>query len=453
MFCPKCHTNILDESIKFCSRCGEDLTQKKKKSSFSSFSTLSTSSTFKYMSKYGKKTSLNKYNHENINKIEIPETTPDNTQCNINQPIENNNHNDQFNYSIKYSGVTKKSQGHDEQFNYSKKYSNVTKKGKTHDEQYAYSQRYSNSTTTDRNYSQYNQQDNSSDDSYRLAFINYNKDSIIKSSFSIPALLFGPLYLIYRKMIPLGIALQIIILILRINLGDAATYFQILIHIILAFKFRTIYLNYVDKNVKQIKEKGQNKTTTEIAYECTKKGSTLGLKGIIKYVIIFYILTVIAVGIYEVNKKSVDINPNSNNQSYNNSYTYEINNYEFEISTKLTQTTLNEYQFIPDNSNNSKCVFQLEYTPSNNTVTRYLLDQSNRYPAFNESTIKTERINDKYWYSKYFYPQVSNDYVRIDATKDYSMSEIYSITTLSYNTNTCENITQEIINNFKKKNY
>ena len=36
--------------------------------------------------------------------------------------------------------------------------------------------------------------------------------------------------------------------------------------------------------------------------------------------------------------------------------------------------------------------------------------------------------------------------------KDYSTNEIYSITTLSYSTNECENVVDAIIRNFKKKN-
>ena len=91
MFCQKCHTQILDDSIKFCHRCGTELN--KKKSKFSSFQS---DNTFKYMSKYGKKSSLDKFNYENLN----TNTTIDNQQeipCNINENARANNHSDQFN--------------------------------------------------------------------------------------------------------------------------------------------------------------------------------------------------------------------------------------------------------------------------------------------------------------------------------------------------------------------
>lgn len=327
MFCPNCHTHILDDSTKFCGRCGEELTKKKKKSSFSSsFSSISSASTFKYMSKYGKKSNGDKYNHENLRNEEALKRVleDDPSECNINQQANSNNHNDQFHYNLKYSGVTKKRQTHDEQFSYSKNYSGVTKKGKTHDEQYNYSQKYSSvQPTASQQQTAYYQQNEdypqqtyqqpvTSDDAYRLAFIGKNKGIIIKAPFSVPALLLGPIYLIYRKMFGLGIALIAITIISKIYINPEITStLSFFLNLILAIKFRTIYLNHVNKKVKEIRKNNPNKTSTELLYECTKNGGVMSIMTFIILLIIIYILSVGAAGLYEVSKKSVNMSINN----------------------------------------------------------------------------------------------------------------------------------------------
>lgn len=449
MFCPKCHTQILDDSIKFCSRCGESLEKKKRKNTFSnnsSFSSISASSTFKYMSKYGKKTN-NDFNYDNQKNEEALERALNNDQveCNINQPINTNNHNDQFNYSVNYSGVTKRNQSHNQQFDYSKKYSNVTKKSKTHDEQYEYSQNYSNAT----------QQQVTSDDSYKLAFIGKNKESIIKSKISVPALIFGPLYLIYRKMYTLGVTLVLILFVLLIYFGENISSFQIFINVILALKFKIIYLNYVNKKVEEIKNNSQNKTTTEILYECSQKGNTLTFKSIIKYTIAFYILSIICSAIYEVKQKSIELPINDNQNTTIGAY--EIGNYKFYTPYILNQTvktsTSNVYEHHPNEDINKNCIFQVNRTYTKNNIETYLMIEQQKYPNYKISNIyKETKTNEITWYYQYLYPQISNDYIKINAMKDHYSNEIYSITTMSYNTNECEEITNNIINNFKKKN-
>ena len=56
------------------------------------------------------------------------------------------------------------------------------------------------------------------------------------------------------------------------------------------------------------------------------------------------------------------------------------------------------------------------------------------------------------WFYQTYYTPGSQDYIKEYAMKDYSTNEIYSITTLSYSTNECENVVDAIIRNFKKKN-
>lgn len=470
MFCPKCHTHIIDDSIKFCSRCGENLEKKKRKSTFStgsSFSSISSGSTFKYMSKYGKKSNGDKFNYENIKNEETLEKVLNNdpADCDINQSATANNHNDQFNYNLKYSGVTKKRQSHDDQFNYSKQYSGVTKKGKSHDDQYNYSRQYSGLSTTPRTYQTPNtysqkrvydnQPNDTSENTYRFAFIGPNKDSIIKNSFSVPGLLLGPLYLIYRKMTALGIILQIVLLIIQANMGEGAVAIQIFINIFVATKFRTLYLSHVDKNVKEIIEKSANETSTEILYKCSQKGGTLKFKEIIKYAVIFYILSLIATGISEADQDYTAEDYNTNIPTVEKQ-TYTISNYQFETEydLKLYSSTSNSqiYKYSTDTQTPYYCLIKTEVNTSSNTYPRNFLisKQNNDYLYYNASNVSTESYNNKTWYTQYYYPPNSDDYVKINAMKDYNTYEIYAVTTMSFGSNVCEEVTKDILMNFEK---
>lgn len=472
MFCQKCHTEILDDSIQFCIRCGTKLNNKKRK-----FSSFSTGNTFKYTSKYGKKSNGDKYNYENIGNDETLKRilAEDNNGCN-DQTSSTNNHNSQFNYSMKYSGVTKKRQTHDEQFNYSKNYSGVTKKGQTHDEQYNYSKNYSvaNNSQQAKAYQQQQRQQAAytqpitSDDAYRMAFIGTNKESIIKNKFSVPALLFGPLYLIYRKMYVLGITLQIIIYVLLLSLGEDGSSIQMFINLFLAIKFNSLYLNFVNKEVKKIRENNNDKSSTEILNICKKQGNTIQLKTFAIILVILFFIAEIAAASYEVENKN-DFN-NTNNyeeHDYDNNYeyddddynynkqskTYTYDDYQFTTTYRLYETELYDgrtlYQYIDDYNKTCNIYFKKEIY--NLPVTNYLNEEALKYPDFYTSQIKTEYKNRITWYNQEFYAQNNILARKMYAMKDYNTNNIYQIDALPNGTD-CSLVIKEITDNFTKKN-
>ena len=479
MFCQKCHTEILDDSIQFCTRCGTELNKKKGK-----FSSFSTGNTFKYTSKYGKKSNGDKYNYENIGNDETLKRilAEDNNGCNDQTPSANN-HNSQFNYSMKYSGVTKKRQTHDEQFNYSKNYSGVTKKGQTLDEQYNYSKNYSVATNSQqakayqqqqRQQAAYQQQQATytqpitSDDAYRMAFIGKNKESIIKNKFSVPALFFGPLYLIYRKMYVLGITLQVIIYVLMLTLGEDGSAIQMFINLFLAIKFNSLYLNFVNKQVKKIRENNNDKSSTEILNICKKQGNTIQLKTFAILLVILFFIAEIAAATYEIENKN-DFN-NINNyedHDYDNNYeyddddynynkqskTYTYGDYQFTTTYKLYETELYDgktlYQYIDDSSKTCNIYFKKEIY--NFPVTNYLNDEALKYSDFYTSQIKTEYKNRITWYNQDFYTLNDKLAHKMYAMKDYSTNNIYHIDALPNGTD-CSLVIKEITDNFTKKN-
>ncbi len=468
MFCSKCHTHITNDSTKFCPRCGEEIIKNKRKSSFSSSfsSSIGASNTFKYMSKYGKKDSAKKYDYENLKGVndDIAEEIANN-YCNIEETAGVNTHGDQFNYNIQYSGVKKRSQSHDQQFNYSKNYSSVTKKGKTHDQQYAYSQAYSidNSTqTSNQTYAQPTPV--TSDDSYRLAFIGANKESIIKSKFSFPTLLLGPYYLIYRKLFGIGIILLIVNILSNVYLGENGFGLNFFINLTMAFKFRNIYLSHVNSKVKIIRDKNNDKTSSEIMYICSKQGGTTSIKTIIILLIITYFITGIISGINQLEKETNKSNTNNDYQKIdyidtyeNNKLKYTFEEYEFEKQNGLIQKSSSPYTQVYEykQNNSDQCTIQLNKVSTNISPRSYLLNKQQELSTYynNISNIYSENRNNKIWYRQYYSNYNSTDKIVMYITRDtISNSNVYTITTTQNQYNNCEQVVKNITDTFKRKN-
>jgi len=108
---------------------------------------------------------------------------------------------------------------HENQVKYSKKYSNASEDIKTHEDLFSYSLLYSN---------MYKNKVTSNED-YLKAYIGKNYEIIRKEKLSISAFIFGPFYLIYRKM--WLSALLVFLLILRL--------------LFLIFQFLFLFLKYL----------------------------------------------------------------------------------------------------------------------------------------------------------------------------------------------------------------
>lgn len=122
----------------------------------------------------------------------------------------------------------------------------------THNDQYEYSIKYSFQDTED----------------LVKAYVGKNYDKIKNTKFSIPTLLLGPLYFFYRKMYPYGLLWIFTIIVF----GTLLSPLSIILPIIFATLFAQLYLNDVKRKVNNIKL--QNKTTDkETLYNtCKKKG-------------------------------------------------------------------------------------------------------------------------------------------------------------------------------------
>ena len=149
---------------------------------------------------------------------------------------------------------------HEEYANYSYKYSNkkdhVPLKN-NHEDQYSYSYNYSANKII------------SGDEKYIANYVGNKYLSIKNSKFSLPTLIFGPLYFIYRKLFLYGLLLFIINLVIInfTNLSMATT----AISVVIAIVFNKIYIPEVRKRVQKIKQKNPDKSLTELKEICAKK--------------------------------------------------------------------------------------------------------------------------------------------------------------------------------------
>ena len=462
MFCSKCHTHINDDSIKFCSRCGNELNEKERK--FSSFKTSinkfnsTFKSTIRSTSSFKKTTNLNTdINSQNISSNIIPTISQEN-QIGM-------THDEQAAYSRQYSNLTKNPiKTHEEQAAYSRQYSNLTKNPiKTHDEQAAYSRQYSNLTKNPNKshdeqynynvrYSFNNKNTVTSDNDYRKYYINENASEIMKGKFSFPALIFGPLYLIYRKMYTYGIILQVLIFILNYFLGsEVSTIVQIAIHFSIASKVNIWYLNHVNKKIQSIKSKNSDKSSSEIVNLCMAEGGTIKFKTFIILLIVIYIMNAIINALYEYNYNNYveDTNILDNNSTFSNTtgYQYSVPN---ELIEQVNYDNIQSYTYQDENTS---CVFEVEKKLNNQAPIKYLQQENIYYQNSNKSAIYTKESKYLNWYYQSLYE--NNLHITMYAAKGTDSNTLFTLQTTIYysdNNSICNSFSEQIINNFKESN-
>ena len=254
---------------------------------------------------------------------------------------------------------------HEQQYNYSYEYSNKTEPkynmNATHAEQYNYNTNYS------YDMSKYNyayQPNDSGDDKYIKAYIGANYNGIKNMKFSLPALIFGPIYLIYRKVWGYALAAIIIqlaaIYLLKSDYSEAV---NVIINIYFACKFQSIYLKQAEDKVEQIKQQGLDKSTTELLEVCKKKGGT-AIKAVVVAIfvsIIVYISLLFYLfsgGGFNLEEDKETINSNYNTAT---EYTDNVNSLNYQLPTTFQKTTSNNSTKIYTiNEYNINCTFKVE---------------------------------------------------------------------------------------------
>ena len=216
---------------------------------------------------------------------------------------------------------------HGKQYDYSNTYSHTKKDSDT---KYTQSYEYDDKYTIDQSkYAYAMTTDSGGDDKYVKAYIGQNYQNIKKMKFSFPALIFGPWYLLYRKVWGYAIAIIIISIAAQFLLtSDLKDFVNIIMNIFVACKFQSIYMKQAEDKVEQIKQQNLDKTTNELLDICRKKGGTSTKAPAIIIISALILIPIIAMYVYT--NDSVDVENENNTEiveeveEENNEFTYTL---------------------------------------------------------------------------------------------------------------------------------
>ncbi len=210
-------------------------------------------------------------------------------------------------------------------------------------------------------------------------FIGHNKEALKKGDFSVWAFLFGPLYMMYRKMIILTLSYLILYYVLYLYLDEALFIVMFIFHVFLGISFKKIYIKRASDKVVNIRSKNINKTRDQIIDKCKKKGGTS-----ILYIGIFFIILSIT---------TTYIPRYANTSIYVEDLKVKIPN-SFEAGTENSSS----YQtYRLNEENNCSVVIQTKDNIPDD-VDVYLKNNVYKSDKDSISSMKTEEINDILWY-------------------------------------------------------
>lgn len=300
-----------------------------------------------------------------------------------------------------------------------------------HEDQFSYSQLYSN----------INQQKISSDEDYINAFMGKKKEKITNDRISIPTLFFGPIYLLYRKMINLSLVLLAIIGIVGYYNLNMGMLLHIIICIYLSFTFHTTYQNFTEKKIDEIKISNPDKSSTELLEECRKKGGTTAISSIITVIILAIVLSVNI--LIEENQGKTNSIYKGKVQTTNK---IEKLNYHIPKNYYIEKSSSEKHHFYRNDTNN--CSFRIEldnymklYKNTEDFIKR------NTYIRADEtiSPATKRTINGINWIQIMVDSSFNNRYI---LGTNYN-NTYYAINFYTYNTESCTKHMEELIQSLK----
>ncbi len=141
------------------------------------------------------------------------------------------------------------------------------------------------------------EQSNNNDVELMHSYIGKNADALLKGGFSWCAFFLGATYIWYRKMYKILIAWIILIVVANGIFGTFKLYFiaiiiQLAATIVIAVKFKDLYIKHVTEEVSIIKRENPGKSQEELNEICKNKGGTTILP------IILFIIFDIVLGVF-----------------------------------------------------------------------------------------------------------------------------------------------------------
>ena len=112
-----------------------------------------------------------------------------------------------------------------------------------------------------------------SDKDYLDAFMGRDSRSFQENNFSFMALIFGPFYLLYKKIYTISLLFFFGILLIYSYHEELALFLILVSHLYLGFQFPSIYFHFCQKKVDEIRLSNPEKTSYELLDLCRKEGS------------------------------------------------------------------------------------------------------------------------------------------------------------------------------------
>lgn len=329
---------------------------------------------------------------------------------------------------------------HTQQYNYSYNYSNKTTPkydlNASHQEQYDYSNKF--------NYLKSSSVYASSEDVYLENYVGSNYNIIKNKKFSFSTLLFGEIYLIYRKLWFQAFTCFLFSLLSLIYIkGDYALIAIAVIRMFYALKFSETYMNTAERRVEQIKQSNLDKSSQELLQYCKKKGQPIAaIPVIVIFGIIIAIMLLTAFSESEYTNETNDqyTENESTNQTLPSSISFRlpagfteeynsdtIKNYIYKVPNSYTEcrittwrypTTIypNEESFINDKIKsftqtenntiipiyiNTKSWKYSTTETSGHKMTLYAINHNNQIYGFETSNLATNSYDDSICRQKY----------------------------------------------------
>ena len=231
-------------------------------------------------------------------------------------------------------------------------------------------------------------------------FVN-NKLDKYEKKFSLETLIFGVLYVFYKKMYLFGFIWLTIIGILEIFINNYIFLVMIILNIIFSFVFNKVYLDSCVRKVDKIVSKNKEKENVNINEICAKKGKSSKISLLIGFILLIIILSFSSFGESVSNDSKIYIGDLLSNKEELHKLHYVIpSEYIYE---SVFSTTDDRKSYIYDRDTDSNFIsVNLHKVPDYGVFNDLsdLMDYCTYVTKdkFNINDFKKEKINGDEWY-------------------------------------------------------
>ena len=211
-----------------------------------------------------------------------------------------------------------------------------------------------------------NHQQTITDEDYLKAYIGLNVEWIEKQSFSIPTAILGPFYLLARKQWFPALILIVLFIFSYLYIPETiGIILRVICDIIMATRFRKIYLKDAKRKIEQIKS--QNKSPYEILKKCKKKGGLFN----IGLVIVIFMVYVIIIGFLVSRKNYPVVKSDKKPTSFK-----DIQGMHYSLSDDaIMKAEYTNYHYYVNHQEDGTCYITISSFVSSKTAEEYMNDQ------------------------------------------------------------------------------